>query len=299
MAHNLELLHDLPKSQVDRLTFIDFRLFFLGELRRSDIVERFSTGGAGATRDIALYKDIAPENCDLDNAKKVYRATRSFSPVFDHPVSQALIALSQGFGDISSPPTVPLLLCSYPWLLSVPRLEVLTAVSRAIHQGVALRITYSSNSSGASEREIVPFALASNGVRWHVRAFDRKRKVFTDFVLTRIGMAEVLENNFPQAIEKRENDIQWSRIIELELKVHPNVKRPEVIAMDYDMVDGIMKVKVRASDAGYFLRLWNVDCSSTYRAKGLEFVLCLHDPLVLYAAESAMHAPYYVDDTPK
>ena len=43
----------LPRAQRDRLSHIDFKLYFLGELRRADVVERFETGPAGATRDIA------------------------------------------------------------------------------------------------------------------------------------------------------------------------------------------------------------------------------------------------------
>jgi predicted DNA-binding transcriptional regulator YafY len=43
--------------------------------------------------------------------------------------------------------------------LSLPKIEVLAAVSRAIFRGLAIRVTYTSNTSGAGERELVPFAL--------------------------------------------------------------------------------------------------------------------------------------------
>nr|WP_226983857.1 WYL domain-containing protein [Acidithiobacillus ferrooxidans] len=48
-------------------------------------------------------------------------------------------------------------------------------------------------SSGLTNREIVPFALADSGSRWHVRAFDRRKGEFRDFVLTRIADARVYE----------------------------------------------------------------------------------------------------------
>lgn len=299
MPHNRELLSDLPKSQIDRLTFIDFRLFFLGELRRPDLVERFSTGAAGATRDIAMYREIAPTNCDFDSTNKVYRPSKSFTPVFDHPVSRALTALSQGFGEVAAQRTEPLVRCDFPTPLSIPRVDVLATITRAIHRGVAVRLAYSSNTSGASERELVPFALVDNGLRWHARAYDRKSKSFRDFMLTRMSETVLLESSPAQSDEKPENDVQWSRIIELELVIHPHAERAEVIAKDYDMVDGVMKVRVRATNAGYLLRLWNVDCSPDRSATGKEFTLCLRDPLVLHAAESATLAPGYVDLRPK
>jgi predicted DNA-binding transcriptional regulator YafY len=299
MSLNTGLLNDLAKAQVDRLTFIDFRLFFLGELRRADLMERFSTGAAGATRDIALYREIAPNNCDLDNADKVYRPSESFVPVFVHPVVRALTALSQGFGEVAADRTEPLVRCDFPTFLSLPNVNVLATITRAIHRGVAVKVAYNSNTSGGSERELVPFALVNNGLRWHIRAFDRKSKSFRDFMLTRISKAELMEDSVARPDEKPENDVQWSRIIELELAIHPKAEHPDVLAQDYEMTDGVLNVRVRATNAGYLLRQWNVDCSPDHRLVGKEYTLCLRDPLVLHAAESALLAPGYVDSRPK
>lgn len=299
MPFNTALLNDLTKAQVDRLTFIDFRLFFLGELRRADLMERFSTGAAGATRDIALYREIAPNNCDLDNAEKVYRPSESFTPVFAHPVIRALTALSQGFGEVAADRTEPLIRCDFPTPLSLPKVDVLATITRAIHRGVAVKAAYSSNTSGGSERELVPFALVNNGLRWHIRAFDRKSKSFRDFMLTRISRVELMKDSIAKPEEKPENDVQWSRIIELELAIHPKAEHPEVIAQDYELINGILKVRVRATNAGYLLRQWNVDCSPEHHLVGKEYTLCLRDPLVLHAAESALLAPGYVDNRPK
>jgi hypothetical protein len=54
---------------------------------------------------------------------------------------------------------------------------VLASVTRAVHRECPRGIEYHSIASGRSEREIVPFALIDNGLRWHVRAFDRKSMV--------------------------------------------------------------------------------------------------------------------------
>lgn len=291
-------LSGLSKTQIDRLIYIDFRLYFLGELSRADLMDRFAIGGAGATRDIALYRTLAPSNLELEGASKVYRPTDAFQPLFDHPVGRTLTALSQGYGEVAGTKTEPLLRCDFPELISVPKIEVLAPIARAIHRKLAVSVAYSSNTSGAGLRELVPFALVNNGVRWHVRAYDRKSSSFKDFVLTRISHAEVLLGSPAKANELPENDAQWSRIIELELIVHPARERPEVIAQDYDFVDGILRVKVRATNAGYLLRLWSVDCSPNHSLEGKEYALCLRDPLVLHAADSALIAPGYVDQRP-
>lgn len=93
--------------------------------------------------------------------------------------------------------------------------------------------------------------------------------------------------------ETAECDMQWSRIVELELVPHPRHRHAKIIQMDYDMPDGVLRVKVRAANAGYMLRRWNVDCSPDHSLEGLEYTLWLRDPLVLYGVANAVLAPGY------
>lgn len=288
-------LERLPRVQRERLSHIDFKLYFLGELRRADVVERFETGPAGATRDIALYREIAPENLELDGATKAYRPSQTFVPLFDHAPQRVLTALSQGFGEGIGDQMQPMIRCEIPAALSLPKMSVLAPITRAIHRRKAVRLGYTSVETGRTERVIVPLALVDIGIRWHVRAYCRLRQEFRDFVFTRMDSPEVLEDSQVQPEEAAEQDVQWSRIIELDLVPHPSHKRPEIIAMDYPMIDGVMKVKVRAANAGYMLRRWSVDCSPNHRLEGLEFALWLRDPLALYGASNAQLAPGYED----
>jgi hypothetical protein len=294
-THRRELLDHLSLVQRERLSHIDFKLFFLGELRRADLVERFETGPAGATRDIALYREIAPENLILDSATKVYRPSPNFSPLFEHAPRRVLTALSQGFGEGIGDPLEPMVPCEFPSTLSLPTMSVLAPITRAIHRGKAVHLTYTSIESGRTHREIVPRALVDIGIRWHVRAFDRRRQQFRDFVFTRMEKPTLLEDSPVLKEEAAEHDVQWSRIIELELVPHPAHSRPEVVRMDYDMPDGMLRVKVRAANAGYMLRRWNVDCSPDHSLRGLEYALWLRDPLALYGASNAALAPGYKD----
>jgi hypothetical protein len=289
------LLQGLTRTQAERLSHIEFRLWFLGELRRIDVSDRFGTGPAGATRDIAMYREIAPGNLVLDPSDKVYRPGPAFQPVFEHAPERVLIALSQGFGEGIGGTTGSLVRCEFPLSLNVPAMAIVAPVTRAIHRGKAVRLRYHSASSGAGQREIVPIALIDTGVRWHVRAYDRKSQEFRDFVFTRMSDVAVLEDEPIAPHEAVEFDAQWNRVIDLELVPHPGFPDPALVRLDYAMSDGVLRVRVRAADVGYMLRRWNVDCSPDHSLAGPEHVLWLRDPLVLYGASNAVLAPGYRD----
>ncbi|HEH9403991.1 TPA: WYL domain-containing protein [Aeromonas bestiarum] len=286
-------LAELTQPQRDRLAFVELRVRFIGDIRRQDLVSRFGIQSAAATRDLALYKDLAPGNIDYDIKGKSYVLGQEFKPVFDFSVGRVLSWLTQGFGDGE-----PLLLktriaSESPSRLTHPDLDVLASVTRAIHQAAPLSIEYHSISSGRTEREIVPFALIDNGFRWHIRAFDRKSQEFRDFVITRVRRPVVLKGVPVESREASDQDIQWTRIVELELIPHPDQPRPEITEMDYGMQGGVLRMKLRAATAGYILRKWSVDCSPDHSLRGHEFRLWLRDALALYGVANATLAPGY------
>ena len=67
-----------------------------------------------------------------------------------------------------------------------------------------------------------------------------------------------------------DQDIQWPRIVELELVPHPAQPRPEITGMDYSMDRGVLRIMLRAATAGYILRQWSVDCSPDHSLRGPE-----------------------------
>ncbi|MFN9476506.1 helix-turn-helix transcriptional regulator [Acidovorax sp.] len=289
-------LESLNRTQLERLAHIDFRLYFLGELGRADVSDRFGTGPAAATRDIAAYRQFAPNNVVFDIGSKVYRPAENFVPLFEHSPQRVLTALSQGFGQGLGDVLEPMLRCEFPVPLSQPNMQVLAPITRAIHQRKAVRLGYTSVESGRTEREIVPLALVDIGIRWHVRAFDRRHRQFRDFVFTRMDNPVVLSDSQVTREESVESDDQWSRVIELELVPHPAHPRPEVVLMDYPFDEhGVMRLKVRAANAGYMLRRWTVDCSPDHSLRGMEYALWLRDALSLYGSSNAQLAPGYRD----
>ena len=285
-------VESLSHAQRERLAYIDFRLYFMGEVGRPDLANRFGIAPAAATRDLALYREVAPKNIEFDGSSKIYRIGKAFAPLVDHAPQRVLSALSLGFGDGVDGESQPMLPCESPSLLSSPRMDVLAPICRAIQAKRPVAIRYHSMSTGESDRVIVPFALVDTGLRWHVRAFDRKTGEFRDFVVTRIE-APTLVDEEPKASERPDNDIQWTRIVELDLVPHPRLARPEIIRMDYGMADGSIRMRVRAAVAGYMLLRWSVDASPDHSLKEEQYRLWLSDPLALYGVENAKLAPGY------
>jgi len=288
-------LAEINQAQQERLSHIDFKAFFLGTVGRNDLVNRFGIKEAAATRDISLYRELAPKNLEYDTRAKAYVIKPSFKSMFEYSSTQVLAALSQGFGEDFIGSHKAVVACEMPTNLNHPALPVLATLTRAIHQQKAVRINYRSIESGLTQRVIVPFVLVDNGLRWHVRGYCRKGQTFADFVINRIADPKQLEDAL-QEHEKCEVDIQWNRIVEMDIVPHPKLPHPEAIEMDYTMNNGVLRVNARAAVAGYLLRRWNVDCSKDHNLEGVEYQLWLRNRAALYGVENLMLAPGYKKD---
>lgn len=286
-------LSELNQAQRERLAFIEFRLWFLGDVRRPDLMDRFGIAPAVATRDLTTYRELAQENINFDGSRKLYVPTADFKPLFEHAPDRVLQALSRGFGEGIGKASTGFLPCEFPLRLNQPHLPVLATITRAIHQKRSVQLTYHSLSTGASKREVIPFALVDSGHRWHARVFDRKSQEFRDLVITRMEKPVLMETSAIAAHEHASQDIQWSRIVSLELVPHPDQARPEIVARDFGIKKGSMVLNVRAAIAGYVLQQWNVDCSADHHLEPSRYRLWLKDPLVLYGVQNAVLAPGY------
>lgn len=281
---------EVSQSQRERLAFLELRAFFTGELRRSDIETRFGIKPAASSRDLTLYRELAPANLEYDKASRCYRPASLFHPLFEFKPERVLAWLLLGFGDgleLGLKQAAP---CEGPGLLAKPDMAVLGAITRSMHAKRPVRIQYLSLSSGPKIREIVPVALADNGLRWHIRAYDRERGRFGDFVLTRVSKVEEIGQ---EALEREllGADEQWARMVEMELVPHPGLKHPEAVESDCGMEEGCLRIKARAALAGYVLRRWSIDSSPDHRLDPAEHHLWLRNPQTLYGVESAALAP--------
>ena len=242
---------------------------FLGELRRADVAKRFSGASIQASRDLALYKELAPENLVYDFQAKTYLPAEKFRLIFSRTPERVMYWLKSGLGDgLPHPQGLP---TAEVESLGLPKLAELAVVTRAIYRKQVLEVTYVSLSSGRTDRQIVPHALVDNGQRWHVRAYDRANARFSDFVITRMSKAVVSDGSDAVDHERAEADEQWNRMVELKLIPHPKLKHKGAVEADYGMRSGALVVKCRAAVAGYALRRWGVDCSTKHHLDPVSF----------------------------
>lgn len=278
-------------NQRERLWQIDFLARFRGQVTRQDLVHRFGIALSNATRDFALYRQLAPQNLDYDHSDKVYRRTSQFQPLFSYDREHTLQALSLGQGVGLGVCEQPILVDAAP-TLNQPSLDVLAAISRAIYACRSLTIGYVSVSSGETTREIVPHSLVNTGLRWHVRAYCRVHKAFRDFVLTRITATADAQSTIDTALESQAQDQEWNREVVLELVPHPHAAHSRAIELDYDLAPGqFIQRSVRAATAGYLLRSWGVDCSTNAELPPTQYQLALRDPLSIARLANLSIAP--------
>jgi hypothetical protein len=285
-------LTNINYAQRERLAFIDFCLQFFGQISRADLVNHFKTGLASCSRDLTLYRELAPDNLTLKHETKQYYRTSDFIPVFEHNPEATLNSLCRGFGDGFSNGITPSDVCIDATRLIHPSSDVIATIMRAINNRQAISCDYVSLSSGETKRSIVPHSLANNGQRWHVRAFDKKNKAFRDFVCTRLQ--NVTETEKPIAtIQGKEFDKQWNSIHKITLVPHPSITHFKAIELDYAMVAGKIELNVREALLGYLMRQWNVDCSLESTLLGEQYQLRLDNISELQNLGSLAIAPGY------
>ncbi len=283
-------LTNINYAQRERLAFIDFCLQFFGQISRADLVNHFKTGLASCSRDLTLYREVAPDNLNLKHETKQYYRTSEFNPVFKHNPEATLNSLCRGFGDGFSNGITPSDVCIDATRLIHPDSNVIATIMRAINNRQAISCNYISLSSGETKRVLVPHSLANNGQRWHVRAFDKKNKAFRDFVCTRLQNVTEIEKPIA-TIQAREFDKQWNIIHKITLVPHPSITNFKAIELDYAMVGGKTELNVREALLGYLMRQWNVDCTDDASLVGGEHHLWLSNVKSIQEQGSLFLAP--------
>ena len=263
-------------AQMEKLQFVEHLVYFHGAVNREDIINRFGVSKASATNILSVYNQMAPGNLSYNIHLKCYEISESFRPVFNVRILIERIPVY----------TMPKLHKSG----DDGAIEKIALISRAIQRTQSLTITYSSAASGISTRQIIPVAFADNLLRWHLRAYDRKREKYVDFVFGRIQEVHPIEGDSIGAHEHPKSDTQWHSLIELKIKAHPHNL---VDTRSFDMGNKIHGVRIRAAMAGYFLKLWNVDCSRDASLRGKEYQYVLANMMEVSEVADLELAPGY------
>lgn len=241
-----------------RLEFIEFRLFWDGQINRSHLQKRFAISTPQASADIARYLSLAPQNVRYDPHQKAYVARPGFNPILYVPSARQYLADLRAIADDAVDQ-------ERTWLGMVPDFAVVPTIRRrleaprlrsileAIRNRLAVLVLYQSFTREApTHRWLTPHALGFDGRRWHMRAWCDERKTFLDFVLAR--MLEVTETRLHPI--NPQHDLEWVRPITMRIGPHPDLEDAQrrIIELDYGMEDGALEVTLRMRMAYYLER---------------------------------------------
>lgn len=255
---------NLTWSALQRLQFIEFRLLWEGHVNRSDLMETFGISVPQSTLDFREYMERAPNNMDYDKRRRFYFPTTGFKPVFISESAEGYLSQLVALGANREGQSVPGLIGATPAFDILPAPEryvdsrTLRQILACIREGVSIEIHYQSLSSQAPGwRRITPHALASDGLRWHARAYCHTREEFRDFVLGRI-MA--IRDKQPSEISGT-SDTEWNEVVKVTIAPNPALTEDQqkIIERDYAMKLGKTAITVRRSLLFYLKQRLGID----------------------------------------
>lgn len=260
----------MNRSVERRYEFIEFRLYWQGNINRSDLMDAFGISVQQASKDLANYSEGCKANLFYDKQRRTYLRGKDFEPRYFQADSaeyfsqlQAIESglVSEGQSWISYHPSY----AATPLPARGVYPNVLREILTAIKTKRALKLTYQSMSRAEPlQRWIEPHALAFDGFRWHTRAFCQNDKVFKDFLLSRIIKVE----EFGELQSASNNDADWRDEITITIGPHPGLSptQKRVIEMDYGMTNGQTELVIRKSLLFYTLRRLGLDADVSTRS---------------------------------
>ncbi len=244
-----------------RYRLIEIIALWEGRLTTNHICHAFGIGRQQASKDINTYlREVAPGNLEYDRHLKGYVPADQFRPAVTQGRSDEYLevlgrdhALSETFEslDLGLPNTEIL---HVPRRLAEP--EVVRPIVLATRQGRRLEAEYFSLTRPEGERRTLePHTLVYSGQRWHVRAWCETNGEYRDFVLSRFrGVPQVLPE---RSRHKARNDEAWNTTVNIILRPDQRLSADQqaIVANDYAMVDGQLKIESRAALVRYMLTL--------------------------------------------
>lgn len=261
----------LRQSVIQRLTFIEQRLYWEGRLVKQDLVDHFGISLPQASLDVATYQRHVQGAMAYDPKEKAFLPSETFEPKWMAPdargyLSQLLLLADEAITEKES------WLGTAPSLAAIPKVrrrldaKVLRAVVAAIRSKKALEISYQSmSSSERTSRWVAPHGLAFDGFRWHTRVWCYKKSMFIDLVLARFL---AVGSTRPAEVDGRV-DREWNEHIVVKLAPHPELPlaHQKAIELDYGMEDGHIGVRMRVALFYYFERHLCLDIEAEPKRK--------------------------------
>lgn len=276
---------DLRWGVERRLEFIEFRLFWEGHVNRGDLMDAFGVSVNQASTDLNRYIGMAPSNMVYDKSARAYIRGTEFEPLFLKPDPSRYLSQLRSVADGTLDQT-DAWIGQFPTYDTAPtpargvNAKTLRSMVAAICRSEAIEVKYQSLSRPEPRwRWIAPHAIGFDGFRWHARAFCLIDQSFKDFLLSRI-----IETRGTKPSEiVADGDADWNEQVTLEIGPHPELSdtQQKVIALDYGMRGGKVKVKVRRALLYYALRRLGLDTDPAARKPQDQQIVLLNRDLVL------------------
>jgi hypothetical protein len=229
-------------------------------------MEVFGISAQQASADLARYMNAVPGNLIYDKSAKTYRATPEFEPLSDDADSHTYL---DRLADVASDRATfgaafigwkpPCEVLQLPVRIVEP--TILATMVEAMREMHDVQVRYQSmRRSATSMRWIAPHALASDGLRWHVRAWCYESGGYKDFVLSRIRQISRQRARTDESFQPPP-DIGWNKFIDIVIRPREGLSSDQrkAIEMEYGMVRGRHVMRCRQAMAFYLLRLMHLD----------------------------------------
>jgi len=231
----------------ERLAFIEACVWWTGGINRRDLCQKFRISAQQASSDLAKYREMHVSALDYDLSSHRFVGRPDYQPVLidADDVRQAVsLFLPEGsFAEVTLP-------------LRKKESTILRTLVQAARRGASIEVEYFSvHSNSCRWRRIAPHAVATDGLRWHVRAWCYANGGYRDFLPGR--MSGTREEQ-PHVVSER--DEEWETLVELRFapaeKLGAAARR--AVEMDYGMEEGLLCAPAtRQAMAGYLLRRFN------------------------------------------
>jgi hypothetical protein len=245
-----------------RLQWLEFVLYWAGQVRREDLIRRWGISFPQASSDLAAYQALAPGNLDYDYQQRCYKAAAEMRLFF--PENADLEAtLSE---DSKSAGVVPILPIES---VVVPKsnypLQIMRMIIESFQKKIPLEVCYHDrqNRGGAialgQQLTVCPHHLITTTSRTYLRGWVKEVQCFVNLVPARIKQAKLTTGS---SWVPEELDEAWHKIEDIVLIPSKRLYGPKqnvAAELEYGLTNGQRVVRCRACMVYYVLAAMNLE----------------------------------------
>ncbi|MCT8872130.1 WYL domain-containing protein [Shewanella xiamenensis] len=250
---------DLTPQLLQRFKCIELLSFWEGGVNATRLSRIFSIGSNVINAALVRYRKLHPFNLAYNgkDPEKLFVITSEFVPQYisgswEEYVKEILLVSTEHTSQTYS---------SNAFFVAPPAVtqvshETTSILLKAIRTHRDVKIFYRSRSEPKGQtRRITPHAIASDGIRWHCRAYCHLRYRFSDFNLSRIESITLGE----RAEIDTTDDSAWHTEVEVTVEAHPKLDPAvrELVLSDYGQ-SGTFTFKVRGAMLDYTLQYYRI-----------------------------------------